>query len=217
MIPAFPMDGGRVLRATLAGITDYVTATQISVAVGKGAAVLFGLAGFFFLSNPFLIVIAFFIYLAAAGEAKMVEIRSTLEGITVGDAMMTRYQSLSPADSLELASRELLAGSQQDFPVVDDGRFLGMLRRSDLVRALETNAATVPVWEVITLDCPTARAEDPLDRLVIATGHYLGTIPVLDGGRLIGLLDSDNVGELLMLHSVLGTNRRTPIHEEVAA
>ena len=112
LLPAFPMDGGRVLRALLATQLGRRRATAIAASVGQGMAIIFGIVGFLY--NPMLIFIAIFVYLGAQAEAGMVEMQSALAGLRVSDAMMTRFRTLTPEDSLEVAVKELLAGAQQD-------------------------------------------------------------------------------------------------------
>src|SRR5262249_6864666 len=134
LLPAFPMDGGRVLRGLLAMKMGYVQATQIAANIGQGMAFLFGFIGLF--SNPFLVFIALFVWIGAAQEASMVQMKSALGGIPVSRAMITDFHTLSPDDPLERAVEHILAGFQQDFPVVQAGRIVGMLTQSHLLTAL---------------------------------------------------------------------------------
>ena len=136
MLPAFPMDGGRVLRALLATRLEYTRATHIAANIGQSMALVFGFIGFFY--NPFLMFIAFFVWIGAAQEASMVQMKSSLAGIPVMRAMITDFQTLTPHDPLARATEQILAGSQQDFPVVDDGQVVGILTRHDLTRGIDT-------------------------------------------------------------------------------
>ena len=134
LLPAFPMDGGRVMRALLATRMGYTRATQLAANVGQGMALLFAFLGL--IGNPFLLFIALFVWIGAAQEASMVQMKSALGGIPVGRAMLTDFQSLAPSDNLARAVELILAGSQQDFPVLDSGRVAGVLTRAGLLTAL---------------------------------------------------------------------------------
>src|SRR5690349_18311772 len=120
LLPAFPMDGGRVLRALLAMRMDYVRATQIAASIGQAMAIVFGLLGL--LTNPFLLFIALFVWIGAAQEASMVQMRTALSGIPVSRAMLTDFHSVAPDDPAKRVLELILAGSQEDFPVVDGGQ-----------------------------------------------------------------------------------------------
>jgi CBS-domain-containing membrane protein len=204
------MDGGRVFRALLAMRLDYVRATQIAASVGQAIAILFGLLGLQF--NPFLIFIALIVWLAGSQEAGFVQIRSALGNIPVMRAMVTDFRTLHPDDPIERAVGHVLAGFQQDFPVVDDDRLVGVLTRNDLASALgrygpenrvsevmQRNFATAEPWE--TLQSAFARLQD---------GHARA-LPVVKDGRLLGLLTADNVAEVLMIQQALREANRPPL------
>jgi Zn-dependent protease/predicted transcriptional regulator len=202
LLPAFPMDGGRVLRALLSMRLGRAKATRLAASIGQGMAILFGIAGFF--GNPMLIFIAIFVYLGAEAEAQAVETTSFIGGLQVKDAMMTRFRTLDAKDSLETAIHELLAGSQQDFPVVADGSVGGILRRNDLVQALAQGRREARVIEVMCRECRTVTASDPLDKtLERMSREGCGTLAVIDGSKLVGLLTLENIGELVMVKSAV--------------
>lgn len=150
MIPAFPMDSGRVLRALLATRLDYTRATQTAARLGQGLAFLFGFIGL--LTNPFLLFIALFVWIGAAQESSMTQMKSALGGIPVTKAMLTDFNALVSTDTLDRAVELILTGSQQDFPVVEDGRVVGVLLRRDLIIALRQKNRTAPVSEVMQRD-----------------------------------------------------------------
>lgn len=215
LLPAFPMDGGRVLRALLATRLGRRRATAIAANIGQAMAILFGILGFLY--NPFLIFIAIFVYLGAQGEAAHVETQSALEGLRVRDAMMTRFRSLSARDSLSKAVAELLAGSQQDFPVLDSGRVVGILRRNDLVKALAEGPRDTTVSEAMCRDCPAAKDTDSLTQTVEAMRQRdCATVPVLADGSIVGLLTLENVSEVLMVNAALahGQSQVDSAHSE---
>ncbi len=203
LLPAFPMDGGRMLRALLAVRLDYAKATRIAAGIGQGMAVLFGFLGLLG-GNPFLLFIAVFVYLGAQAEAQQAQTRVALSGVTVREAMMRRFRVLAPSDSLQRAVDELLAGAQQDFPVVEDDRVLGMLVRADLVRVLKEQGSEVRVSDVMREGGISVRGEDDLhDVLSRMRAAGSSSVPVVDGSGLTGLLTLENVGEFLMVSSAL--------------
>jgi Zn-dependent protease len=209
LIPAFPMDGGRVLRALLAMRMDYVRATQVAASIGQGMAFLFGLVGLF--GNPFLLFIAFFVWIGASQEASMVQMKNTIGGIPVTHAMQTRFETLSPTDQLERVVKLILAGSQQDFPVVEDGQFIGVLTRDDFIKALSQQGQSTPVAEVIRRNIPSVDSHEMVETALMRLQESgAKTLPVMHGGRFVGLVTSENITEFLMIRSALRTASRVP-------
>jgi Zn-dependent protease len=202
MIPAFPMDGGRVVRALLAMRLEYTRATQIAASLGQGIAFLLGFIGLF--TNPLLVFTALFVWMGAAQESSMVQMKSSLGGIPVSRAMLTDFNAVSSRDTLARAVELILAGSQQDFPVVDDGRVSGVLTRGDLLIALQRHGPSAPVAEVMRRDVQIADAFEMLEtvsaRLQECNCH---TLPVVRNGQLVGLVTMENIGEFLMIQTAL--------------
>jgi Zn-dependent protease/CBS domain-containing protein len=203
LIPAFPMDGGRVLRALLAMRMDYVRATQFAAGIGQMIALVFGFIGLFY--NPFLVFIALFVWMGAAGEASMVQMKSALGGIPVSRAMITDFRTLSPNAPLQEAVELVLAGFQQDFPVVDEGRLVGVLTRADLLKHLAQGGQRARVAEAMNEEFETAV---PAEMLELALARLRDcrcpSLPVVRGSSVVGVLTMENVGELMMIQSALG-------------
>ena len=197
LIPAFPMDGGRALRAVLAERTDYVRATQMAASLGQGVALIFGIIGFMY--NPFLVFIALLVWMGASGKALAVQTRAALMGIPVTHAMMTDFRTLDAGEPLKHAVALVLAGAQRDFPVTENGRLAGVLTRDALVSALAIGHADMPVGQVMSREFQTGDAHELLDvafqRLQGCPCHVL---PVLQRDHVVGLLTPDNVGEFIM-------------------
>jgi CBS domain-containing protein len=171
--------------------------------LGQGMAFLLGFIGLF--TNPFLLFIAFFVWIGAAQEASMVQMKSALGGIPASRAMLTDFHSLSPHDTLARAVELILTGSQQDFPVVDDGSVVGILTRGDLLVALGQGGQATPVADVMRREFQVVDSSEMLEiafaRLQSCKCH---TMPATHRGRLVGLLTMDNVGEFLMIQAALG-------------
>lgn len=207
LLPAFPMDGGRVLRALLALATNYNRATQIAAVVGQAMAMLFGLLGLLSKPfNPFLLLIAAFVWIGASQEASWVQIRTALAGIPVHQAMLREYHTLEAGDHLGHAMSLILAGSQQDFPVVDgDRKVTGILTRHDLMRGLHEHGENGSVESTMHDRFQTTHATETLESAFVRLQRDDSrTMPVLDDqGQLTGLLTSENVGEFLMIHAAL--------------
>ena len=219
LIPAFPMDGGRVLRALLAMRLDHGRATRIAAHIGQALAVALGLLGVFGMSihshviepNPMLIVVAFFVFMAAANEAGAVQLQSVTRGLSVAAAMVTDFRSLPRNASLGEASEMLLHSSQHEFPVIDpDGTLRGIFTRSELVSALRESGPEGSVLGVMREGFPIVHPRTPFDegfRLMQQSGTSV--LPVTDEeGRLVGLFTMENIGEMLMVRTAIAQSRR---------
>jgi CBS-domain-containing membrane protein len=208
LIPAFPMDGGRVLRALLAMRLEYTQATQIAATIGQGIAFLFGFIGLF--SNPFLLFIAIFVWIGAAQEASMAQMKSALSGIPVSRAMLTDFHTLSPGDTLARAVDLILAGSQQDFPVVENGQVSGILTQRDLLAALARQGQTESASSIMRRDFVVVDSYDMLETAFARLQECdCPILPVTRNGNLVGLVTRENVGEFLMIQSALRLVRKT--------
>jgi Zn-dependent protease/CBS domain-containing protein len=216
LIPAFPMDGGRVLRALLATRLTYARATQIAATVGQAFAFLFGIVGLFgipglYPSNPFLIFIALFVYLGASQEAALAQMRDVSRRFPVSSAMVREFRTLPQTATLQEAVDALLATSQHDFPVLDEaGSVAGILTRHDLIGALRKDDGSVRVGDVMRRDIPTVTTGTRFEEAFrIMQECNCPAVPVLDSmKRLVGLLTPENVSELMMVQSAL-PGRRT--------
>lgn len=202
LLPAFPMDGGRVLRALLAMRLDYVRATQIAANIGQGMALLFGLIGLF--GNASLLFIAFFIWIGASQEASMTQMRNAISGIPVGRAMLTDYKALSPRDPLERMSQLLLAGSQHDFPVVDEERIVGVVTRDDFLRALAQHGDKIAISAVMKKDLPEIDSYEMVENALEKIQESgVPALPVTHAGQLVGMITAENITEYLMIRSAI--------------
>lgn len=202
LVPAFPMDGGRVLRALLAFRMPLLRATQYAVIIGQGFAVVFAIVGFFF--NPMLMVIALFVFLAAGEEHAVVRTRASLSGLPVRAAMITDFQALEVGDPLQRAVDLLMAGSQRDFPVTDGGVPVGVLTRADLLVALQRFGIGTAVGDVIATGRQVAEAGEPLDDVLRRMrAMNRPALAVVSGSRLVGMVTLENVSELLLVQQAL--------------
>ena len=201
LIPAFPMDGGRVLRALLATSLDYVTATRIAAAVGQALALLFGLWGFLG-GGFFIILLAIFVYMGASQESQVVQIRHTLGNLKVAQAYSHGARTLPPTATLQDAVALILSSFQADFPVCEEGRLIGMLTQARLLEQLNLRGPATPVGEVMVTDVTPASPGDEVfvvqQRMVESN---LDALPVVEGGQFLGLITSRDISELYRLVS----------------
>jgi Zn-dependent protease len=202
LIPAFPMDGGRVLRALLAMRIDYARATRIAATVGQGAALVFGVVGLFV--NPFLLLIALFVWIGATQESAAVQERSALGGVPVEAAMITDYCTLDDSDPVKRAVEIVLAGSQRDFPVLERGRLVGVLTQRRLLEVLSRQGGSTPVGRAVDETTITVGPKEMLD-VALDRMRTAGCpmAPVIVEGRTVGLLTLENVVEYLSFRQAL--------------
>jgi Zn-dependent protease/CBS domain-containing protein len=209
MIPAFPMDGGRVLRALLAVRLGHVRATEIAASIGQFAAFALGFLGLFY--NPMLIFIAIFVYLAAASEAHMVSLRAMSRDVPVTAAMVTRFATLTGNEHIDHAVETLLQTSQTEFPVVDtDHRLIGLVGRAEIIRALRELGPSALVSNVMVKDVATIERSHRLEEAFrLLQEKAVPAVGVVDyAGRLIGLVTAETVGEMLMVRKALPDGAR---------
>jgi len=202
MIPAFPMDGGRILRAFLALQLGELRATEIAAGIGQFLAIVFGFFGLLY--NPFLLFIAFFVFLGAGQEAAMYQQKALVEGVPVRAAMMTEFRTMPVGASLREAADRLLESSQSDYPVVDGSEVVGLLSRQDLLRGLAKQGPTGYVAGAMTRDFLAVSPEADLQE--IAAEMQSGQRPavlVMENNELLGLVTMENLAELLVLRQIL--------------
>ncbi|ATQ69956.1 MULTISPECIES: site-2 protease family protein [Methylosinus] len=197
MIPAFPMDGGRVLRAALALWLDRAKATRIAASIGQIFAFLLGFLGLF--GNPLLVFIAIFVYMAAAGEAQMTVASEATRGLAVADAMETRIAAIDWGADLSEAVDILLATSQEEFPVVNGPRFMGLLGRADIIEALKSEARSAPIAPYVRRDPPTVDRDAPLDKTIESFGEAAAIGVLGEDGALVGLLTRQSLAEIVLI------------------
>lgn len=201
LIPAFPMDGGRVLRALLAYRMGYARATRIAAGVGQFTAFALGVLGLFG-GNPLLVFVALFVYLGAAGEAAAVQTREAGRGLLAADAMVSRFDTLRETDSIADAADALIRTTQHEFPVVDaDGRLQGVLTRDCMIKALRRDGAGASVGEAMRRDIPQVHCRQALPAAIrLLEGQRLPAIGVADAdGRLAGYITPEKLSELMMV------------------
>lgn len=201
-IPAFPMDGGRVLRALLAFKLGRVRATQIAANLGQFLAIFFVFIGFFY--NPFLILIGIFVFLGAHSENIMVQHLDFLRGHKVREGMMTNFLTLAPTETVRHALDKLLMGSEQDFIIEQEGQVLGTLTRMQLIQAVKEEKLQAPVTDIMSGNVLTFNAKDKLAKAYTEIQKIKAPLcPVLEDGQLVGVINTENINEFIMIKSAL--------------
>lgn len=200
IIPAFPMDGGRVLRALLSYRLDRARATRIAASIGQVAAFGLGFLGLF--GNPLLLFIALFVFLAASHEAYVVELGEAAKGVTTRKATITSFATLDTKATVHQAVDMLLATTQREFPVTDGGgRLRGVLTRDGMIRALAATGPDTPVLGVMERDVVTINCHAPLSEAITALqtsdSPLVGIVD--DEARVVGIITLENLAEYMMI------------------
>jgi Zn-dependent protease/CBS domain-containing protein len=192
LLPAYPMDGGRVLRSLLALKLDHDKATAWAVNIGQVRAGAWTL-----------VIIAIFIYLGASQEGQMVEAKGVLGKLSVRQAMTGKFQTVEPNAPISRVVDLILHSFQTDFPVVEDGRLVGFISEFDVVGALKEYGPEVAVKQVMKTDVPTVGPDETLfearQRMTMAR---LNSMPVLKGGRLEGMVTAHDISEAFLFTSL---------------
>jgi len=201
MIPAFPMDGGRVFRAALSMGMGRVRATRIAARAGQALAFVFGFLGLTW-ASPVLVLIAIFVFVAAGAESADVSLRDMARHMRARDAMITQFEALQPGDTLQVASNAVIRTTQHEFPVVDPGGGLrGFLTRNALFATLAEGSNTRPVAEAMTRNIPTVPLSAPLDAALDALQDSGSPAVAVteQSGRMVGYITRENIGELMVI------------------
>jgi len=201
LIPAFPLDGGRVLRGALATVMHPLRATHIAVSVGQGFAILFFFLGIFVLHNIWLALIALFIYIGGEAEERATRLRLALADIPVSDVMLTDIDCLSPDDTLGSVLERIFHGAQEDFPVVERGALVGVLPRSAIIAAAHDKPKSVLVRDIMEKDFSPVMEDEPLFELFRKMmDKGLSAVPVVRGDSLAGLINLDQIAKYQMFY-----------------
>ncbi|MFP4620500.1 MAG: site-2 protease family protein [Bacteroidales bacterium] len=205
LIPAFPMDGGRVFRSLLAMKLPRDQATLVAMNIGKIFAFFIAIWGLY--ANPFLIFIAIFIYIGAQREYEMVKYTSVLTGYTVDDVLMHEYTPLHPHDTLKRAVDILLDGTEQRFIVTHDDRVMGVLTRNDIIEGLMKYDENTEVGKIMNPNVTVFQSSLSLEEAYETMRYQQITMaPVVDNDKVKGLIDMENINEFIMVRTAM---RRT--------
>jgi Zn-dependent protease len=202
LIPAFPMDGGRVLRALLALKWSRSRATKMAASIGQIFAFALGFLGLF--GNPFLIIIAAFVFIAAGAEADAAALHDSARDLPVGEAMLTKYSTLHPSDTIGTSVEKLIRSSDDIFPVIDEtGRAFGFVTRLALLEALSHQTDMTPVSSLMTPFENTIRQDDNLEKVLsrFETEEQPAFIVGEPDGRAIGLLTRASLAQAILIHT----------------
>lgn len=201
MIPAFPMDGGRVFRALLCLKLDRVKATRIAALAGQIVAIGLGFLGLTS-ANPILVLIAVFVFIAANAESQDVALRAVTRKVLARDAMITEFQSLSPSDTLSTAAQAVIHTTQHEFPVLDaQGALLGFVTRNRLLTALASETPrSDPATSIMDTSIPQVPLTAGLNRVLEGLHSGAPAVAVCtEAGHVVGYITRENIGELMVI------------------
>lgn len=202
MIPAFPMDGGRVLRGILAMRMDYLTATSAAVSVGQALAMVFILFGIFF--NWWLALIGLFLYIGAGTEKQQVLLRSFLHQVPVSEAMTTDFRSLRPDERLSSALEHFYHGCQDDFPVIGDAGIEGILTRHQILASISQKGPDTLIVDVMDKSFASVSSNMLLDDVYKKLSASEKTaVAVIDDRTVKGMICLDGISRYIMIESAL--------------
>ncbi len=208
IIPAFPMDGGRILRATLAKRIGFVRATDVAADVGRVIAIIMGVLGIFI--NPFLILIAFFIYVGAGEEAASTRVTHAMEGIRVGDIMTKQVSSVQPDMSVKDLLDKMMIERHAGFPVVEGEMVVGMVNLQEATSIPVDQQAAIRVSNIMNPRFSTVSSRAPaMDAFRLVSNRGSGRIPVVDDGRLVGIISRTDLMRTLQIRSAQATAQTT--------
>jgi Zn-dependent protease/predicted transcriptional regulator len=201
LIPAFPMDGGRVLRALLSFLMPRIKATNIAALIGQALSIGFVVAGLMF--NPFLIFIGFFIFIGAQSEAEMTRAKFAIHGFTVSDIIMKDFPMLAKENTIRDAIENILNSQHKNFLIMDNDAPIGTLNREDIIKALSKGLADNPVVDVMNPELKKLLTTTSLEEAFQKLQNHTALVPVYDiNGKLAGTLDLENIMEFIMIKTI---------------
>lgn len=205
LIPAFPMDGGRVFRALLSMYMEATNATRVAAGIGQFIAIGFAVLGLMY--NPFLFLIAVFIWIGASAETRAATIKQALSDVSAAQAMLTDFHVLKPGDPLAKAIELTLTGSQKDFPVIEGGNVVGFLAQTDLLRGLQQGGDQLEVAAAMQVEVVDVNPGVHMEQVLgLMQGNPHGLVTVSESGQLKGIINFDNIFELLRILEAIEEN-----------
>lgn len=200
MIPAFPLDGGRILRATLDLSLDRVRATSVTATIGHIIALIFFLAGLLF--NPLLVFLSLFLFIGGYSENKMVSQLGLVKGHKVRDAMLENITVFDPEDTMEKVVKAIITGTETNFIIIKNHEVVGLLYHKSIIE--NSHLRTLQLKELMTTKFKTIQVEEKLSAAYGLIEHEFHTFfPVMDKDKLVGAIDLINLHEFLLMEAKL--------------